>query len=163
MSNPSSDRLHPAAARSEYAVIYTDEYDNVQFRWHALDREDRELAARKAHSVRAWQSKQRIAPNAMLIVRDWPEGDWSVEPHWGLEMAGHNKLVREMRRALNGTGVTVNDWAELTCRCGNTPERDGFQPCTETGEPCEPTTGWAGHYSCGGCGIIIATSGGGGR
>jgi hypothetical protein len=48
------------------------------------------------------------------------------------------------------------DW--LHCRCGNTPDQTGFQPCLPDGTEVEPVAGglWDGLlYVCGDCGRIV--------
>lgn len=48
---------------------------------------------------------------------------------------------------------TMADW--LVCECGNEPDRDGFYPCTTSGELCEPDNDWNGYaYLCAGCNTI---------
>jgi hypothetical protein len=48
------------------------------------------------------------------------------------------------------------DW--LHCRCGNTPDQTGFQPCLPDGTEADPVEGgqWGGLlYVCGDCGRIV--------
>jgi len=43
------------------------------------------------------------------------------------------------------------------CICGNTPLKDGFFPCNDSGDEMEPTigSGWTDLYVCARCGRII--------
>lgn len=56
---------------------------------------------------------------------------------------------------MSGPG-RVDQWGHLTCvpHCGNTPETDGFFPCTPAGVHIEPDKAWQGHYICDACGLI---------
>ena len=46
------------------------------------------------------------------------------------------------------------DW--WVCKCGNTPDSDGFSPCSDIGARCEPDDSWdAIHYMCERCFRII--------
>jgi hypothetical protein len=50
----------------------------------------------------------------------------------------------------------------LTCFCGNTPFRSGFECSDERGNPLAPDigNGWHGHYVCNECGHVwIAVTG----
>ena len=53
------------------------------------------------------------------------------------------------------SGIYLDQWEEIKCKCGNTPHCEGFYPCDPTGKQQEPIDEWNDLYICDRCQIII--------
>ena len=51
--------------------------------------------------------------------------------------------------------VTVEEYGEWRCLCGNVASSEGFHPCDVRGDSMEPEPGWEDLYRCDRCGRII--------